>query len=336
MNNILPAAFERLAHAVVLFSDDGTPKECNPATEQLLGYSREEFLRTSLTDLITPRADIDQGQVSDYINSAAGGEQQTFEWQIQRANGEPRWVQITLSSTSLDGNQYVLGEFQDLTAYKARGQRLQLLYRVLRHNLRNEMTVIQGYADELQEAVEDDDVERQAEIIKRTAMDIGKLSDSVADLERLVEKDATERRRMNVAEIVRTVVAEIENEYPGATIEVDISDEETYVSADEGFRLTLEHGIANAIEHNDTDTPRVTIRQETSGRDAVIRVADNGPGIPEMEISALENEATPVQHGSGMGLSIIQWCTRSLGGDINIDTDEDTGSTLSIQLPLLR
>ena len=64
-------------------------------------------------------------------------------------------MQVTLSSTSLDGNQYVLGEFQDLTAYKARWQRLQLLYRVLRHNLRNEMTVIQGYADELQKAVED-------------------------------------------------------------------------------------------------------------------------------------------------------------------------------------
>lgn len=335
MTTILPAAFDRLEHAVVLFSVDGTPTECNLGTEQLLGYSQEAFLRTSLADLIAPRADLNEAQIYDYINSAAAGEQRTFEWQIRCANGEPRWVEVTFSDISLDDSQYVLGEFQDLTAYKARGYRLQLLYRVLRHNLRNEMTVIQGYADQLQNAIEDEDIERQAEIIKDTAMDIGKLSDSVADLERLVEKDATERQRTNVGDLVQTVVAELEAEYPEATIEVKTHNDETYISADDGFRLALEHAIANAIEHNHTDAPRVTITQDVFGGDAVIKVGDNGPGIPKMEIDALENGPTPLRHGSGLGLSIIQWCTRSLGGDINIDTHEDTGSTVSIHLPHL-
>ncbi|SDY39906.1 ATP-binding protein [Halopenitus persicus] len=332
MTHILPTAFERLEHIVVLFAEDGTPKECNPATERLLGYSQEQFLRSSLADLIAPRAEIDEAQVSDYINSAAGGENQTFEWQIKRANGEPRWVQVTLSPISLNDGQYVLGEFQDLTAYKARGRRLQLLYRVLRHNLRNDMNVIQGRADQLQRAVEDEDIERQAEIIKETAIEIGELSDSVADLERLVEKDASERHRTNAVKIIRTVAAKVEDEYPEVTIELSIK-EETYISVDEGFRLALEHAIANAIEHNDADDPHITISQDIAGHDVVIRIADNGPGIPEMEIDALENGATPLQHGSGLGLSIIQWCTRSLGGNIDIATHEDTGSTVSIQLP---
>lgn len=335
MEKVLPTGFEKLESAVVLFSENGTPRGCNPATEQLLGYSRTELYHTSLADLIAPRAEIDESQVSDYINNAASGEKQTFEWQIQRANGEPRWVQVTLSSVSLDGDQYVLGEFQDLTAYKARGRRLQLLYRVLRHNLRNNMNVIQGWADQLQRAIKDDDIERQAEIIKETAMEVGELSDSVADLERLVEKDASERQRKNVVKIVRTVAAELEDEFPEATIEVSSEKEEMFVSIDEGFWLALEHALANAIEHNDTDDPHVTISQHISGHDVVIRIADNGPGIPEMEINALEDESTPLQHGSGLGLSIIQWCTRSLGGDINIDTHGDTGTAVSIHLPRL-
>ncbi len=332
---MFPTVFGKLEAAVLLFSEDGAPRECNPATEQLLGYSQTELSHTSLADLIAPQAEVGEAQVYDYINSAASGETQTFEWKIQRANGEPRWVQVTLSSISLDGGQYVLGEFQDLTAHKARGRRLQLLYRVLRHNLRNDMNVILGYADDLQEAVEDADIERQLDIVKRTAQKVGGLSDSVADLERLIEKDASERHRMNVVEIVRTVVAEVEDKSPETSIEVSSEMEETYVSVDEGFKIALEHVIVNGIEHNDTDDPHVTISQDVSDHGVVIRVADNGPGIPEMEINALENGPTPLEHGSGLGLSIIQWCTRSLGGDIDIDTHEDTGTTVSIHLPRL-
>jgi PAS domain S-box-containing protein len=90
MSGVLPAAFRELEQAVGLFSQEGVPKDYNPATKQLLGYSEDEFRHLSLTDLIAPNADFDEADVRDYLTSAAAGNNKTFEWQIQRSNGEPR------------------------------------------------------------------------------------------------------------------------------------------------------------------------------------------------------------------------------------------------------
>jgi len=335
MTKKLPTVFEELEQAVILFSEEGIPRECNTATETLLGYSQSEVRQASLANLIAPRADLDEVQVQQYINSVTDGDSKTFEWQIQRSNGEPRWTEMTVNPIRLDGTRYVLGEIRDLTAYKARGRRLQLLYRILRHNLRNEMNIIRGYADKLATAIEDDDIEQQIKIIKDASKNVEDLSESVGDLERIIEQDATERRRMNVAEVVQTIVTELQEEHPGATIEVAV-EEETVVSADEGFRLALEHAISNAIEHNDADDPKITITHDATDREAIISVSDNGPGIPEMEVTALETGPTDLEHGSGLGLSMIKWCTHSLGGDINIETTPDEGSTLTVQIPRLR
>jgi signal transduction histidine kinase len=168
------------------------------------------------------------------------------------------------------------------------------------------MNVIQGHAENLEEAIEQDDIERQVEIIRDTAQDVGRLSEHVSDLERLVEKDASVRERTNIAEVVQMVATELHEEYPEATIEVTV-EEDAYVSVDEGFRVALEHAIANAVEHNDTDDSRVTITLGATDRETIITVEDNGPGIPEMEIDALGPTSTPVKHGSGLGPPLIQF-----------------------------
>lgn len=331
----LPREFDYLQGTVILFARDGTPIDCNPATEKLVGYDRGRLDSVSLTDLVDPRGNMTHSGLRDRIAEAADGEATSFEWRIQRANGEPRWVEVAVDAIALDDGQYVLAEFRDLTAYKAQGLRLQLLYRVLRHNLRNDMSVIQGYAEHLEAAIEANDLERQIEIIRKTASSVGELSESVGNLERLVEKDATERTRESIADVVRTVVSDVRPEYPESVIEVDTA-ETTFVSVDRGFYLALEHAITNAVEHNDSNTPTVTIRTEATEQEVLLRITDNGPGIPDIEIDALHGETTQVEHGEGLGLSIIKWCTQSLGGEVKVETIPEEGSTLTIRLPRVR
>lgn len=334
MGNLLPTAFAALEQSVALFSTDGAPLECNPSTESLLGYTQSEFTRISLPELIAPRADLTANDIHTHIREATEGSPRTFEWQLQRANGEPRWVEVTASSITLKGTRYVVLEIEDLTDYKAQERRLQLLYRVLRHNLRNEMTVIHGYADNLQDAIEADNLEKQIDIIKDTAEEVGGLSQSVADLERLVEADATDRVPVEITAMLQAVASEVEEEYPEAHIEVN-TETETWVSADKGFRLALEHALRNAVEHNGRSEPKVSISQKVVDGEAIISFADNGPGIPEIEIKALESTPTQTEHGKGLGLSVIQWCTQSLGGDISIETTVGDGSVLKMYLPEL-
>ncbi len=91
--------------------------------------------------------------------------------------------------------------------------------------------------------------------------------------------------------------------------------------------------LDNAVEHNDSDTPRVdieatvTTESESAGRHVVVRVADNGPGLPPMERRVLASEVeTQLDHSSGLGLWLTRWIVQSSDGSISV-LDSDFGGT---------
>lgn len=66
----------------------------------------------------------------------------------------------------------------------------------------------------------------------------------------------------------------------------------------------------------------------------IIRVADNGPGIPQGVRSViLEGQETQLQHGDGLGIWLVDWVTTLLGGEIAFDCDR--GTTASLTFPLV-
>jgi len=70
-------------------------------------------------DYTAPSTKFSQDEANRLIQRAADGEPQTFHWQIERSNGELRWVRIHLSSTCIDGDRCVISEVQDVTEYRA-------------------------------------------------------------------------------------------------------------------------------------------------------------------------------------------------------------------------
>jgi len=67
----------------------------------------------------------------------------------------------------------------------------------------------------------------------------------------------------------------------------------------------------------------------------VIRVADDGPPIPETEIDVLQEdvETSSTFHGTGVGLWVMQWCVESLGGELAFEENAPRGNVVSISLP---
>jgi signal transduction histidine kinase len=63
-------------------------------------------------------------------------------------------------------------------------------------------------------------------------------------------------------------------------------------------------------------------------------VRDNGPGIPEDELVPLqEGTETPLKHGSGLGLWLVEWGISRLGGTIQFDANEPRGTVVWLRLP---
>jgi len=117
-----------------------------------------------------------------------------------------------------------------------------------------------GYADRVRQAVEDETIEQEIETVLDITTEVGGLSDSVKQIEEIAEPDATERSQTDLRAVARSLVADArdtsEREFLGDRAE------SVWVIADKGIRYAIEHAVRNAVEHNDRETPSVTVSVE--------------------------------------------------------------------------
>ncbi|MFB6282249.1 MAG: cache domain-containing protein [Haloferacaceae archaeon] len=241
-------------------------------------------------------------------------------------------------------------------ALRERKQRLEVLHRVLRHNVRNRMSIILNYAGIIGDTVEDDLVVEAAETIESAGEDLNSLSEKARQLESVLDDAESGPEPVDVARIVREVVDEMREAYPGVGIDVSAPGEAWALTLP-AFRLAVENAVENACEHNDSDDPRVevTVAERDVGPDAAgaveaegtadatgaagadggvrIEVADNGPGIPEQDRTVIEEgRETDLEHGSGLGLWVLYWIVDNSGGELTFDGNDPSGAVVRIDL----
>lgn len=121
---------------------------------------------------------------------------------------------------------------------------------------------------------------------------------------------------------------------------MDLPDEATVTGTD-ALQIAIEHLIENAVKHNDHDPyVRVTVETEATGSDGrrrvLIKIVDDGPGIPASETitTSLEQDPTAVEHGTGFGLHVVSQIVETAGGVVHFETDNEFGgTTATIRLP---
>ncbi|WP_436348941.1 sensor histidine kinase [Natronorubrum sp. FCH18a] len=333
----LPTIFDDLKVGITLHEPEtGRILDVNTRLEQLYGYSRSELREMEVGDYTVSTKRFTQDEALDRIQAAADGDEQTFEWQIERATGEFVWVRVRLKRTTIDCTTCVLAEIRDITEYKARERRLRLLNRVVRHNLRNETNILIGYADRLKSTIEEKTQKEELETILEIATEIGALSDSIRQVEEIAEPDATERSITKLRRLVEEVATEIRSEFPEAELTVDIQTD-IFVNADRGLRYATKHALENAISHSDDDAPsvEVLVTKEPDTDQGEIQIVDTNPAIPDVEIDVLKDDVmtSTTYHGSGVGLWVMQWCVDSLGGELIFKENSPQGNIVRFLLP---
>jgi signal transduction histidine kinase len=244
------------------------------------------------------------------------------------------YTTLTDASNDSVGSMLVL---YDVTEDRQREQQLAVLNRVLRHNLRNETTVISGYADLLESELDDPQHARQAGEIEAASDRLLSIADKVRKFERVQQ-----RERLPETLDLSTVVAEIEESastvHGDATIECTVTPPELQLRTDPVLlSMLLGDLVENAIVHSD-GAPRavqvnVSNAPEADGSVA-FEIRDGNDRIPDLEIDTLrDGDETPLQHGRGIGLWIVYWCVQKLHG--SIDFKYDDGNVLTVTLPNL-
>ena len=205
----------------------------------------------------------------------------------------------------------------------------EILTRYLRHNIRNDLNVIEGYAEMLAETLDGPDADRAATIVE-TARRLNETSRTARTYSDLIDREATEEW-LDLSVELPAIVDAVADAYGDVTFDVEVPDA-CRILASEGLLTAIEELIENAAQHNTGRDQRVRVRVR-SGEGIRVVVEDNGPGISRAEIETLERRTeTPLLHSSGAGLWLSTWAIESLGGQLSFDVD-DAGTRAVVELP---
>ena len=213
-----------------------------------------------------------------------------------------------------------------LRAQRDLTKRLTVLQRVLRHNLRNEMTVIGGTNRDLRDLVDGREAEGKVETIDRHVRAVARLSEQSQTLTRIWQAEG--HSTVDLGEVLTREVDRFRRDHPETPLDADLP-ADLRVGAHPNVGLAIREAMENAVLHND----RVEVTLTATERDAgsvVVEVADTGSGIPETELRPLWAPGEgPLTHSTGLGLWTIYWLVEASNGEFDVESDAD-GTTLSM------
>lgn len=218
----------------------------------------------------------------------------------------------------------------DISDYLRQQQRLEVLNRVFRHNIRTNTQVIIGNA----EYVADRDSDPEVEKVLENALEIKTISDKIRTVLNLFEQKRKPAVPVNLDTLLRECVRSVRADHPQVTITTDLGSGDIYV--DSVLNEVFSNVIENAAEHNTDPDPKMWLDVDAVDESVRVVVEDNGPGIDEEELALVEQGTeTPLQHGSGFGLAVIVWGAEITGGTVSFENGDPSGLTVTVEVPTL-
>jgi len=216
-----------------------------------------------------------------------------------------------------------------------RKEMVEMYDRLLRHDLGNDLQVINGFSDALATAVDEDDdqLADYAEKIQRTSRSAADLIGRVGDLVRTLEHE-TEPAVRDLEPILTDVVADVESKFEDLTVEYDPSDFETQVYTGDLVDSVFTNVLSNAVAHNDVPVTASVYAAETTPGTITVGVADDGRGIPDGVRDDIFQigEKGPESDGTGFGLGIARALVQSYGGSVSVTESDSGGADFRITL----
>jgi two-component system OmpR family sensor kinase len=230
------------------------------------------------------------------------------------------------------------------SAFKAREaseRRLRRFVADASHELRTPLAAVRAYAELFSRGADRNpaDLERSMAGITRESERMSLLVDDLLLLARLDEGRPLEREPVDLDEIVREAVetsVALEPERP-----VDLETEHVTVLGDrERLRQIVDNLLGNVRSHTPPGAP-VRVRVASVGDEAVVEVADSGPGLAEDEAERVferffraDESRSRASGGVGLGLSIVAAVAQAHGGTVAAHSRPGEGATFTISLPL--
>ena len=210
------------------------------------------------------------------------------------------------------------------------------------HELRTPLTSIRGYAELFRRGARSrpDDLEKSMQRIEDESARMGVLVDELLLLARLDQGPKLDHQPIDLARVATDAVNDARVVQPDRPIDFS-ADEPVIVQGDDTrLRQVAANLMSNALEHTPRGTP-VHVRVSREGGQAVLEVADEGPGLDEEHAAKVFDRFFRVDParardagGAGLGLAIVAAIAGAHGGGVSVDTSPGNGARFTVRLPI--
>lgn len=213
-------------------------------------------------------------------------------------------------------------------------EKLEALNRVVRHDIRNDMSIILGWAELLEDHVDEAGTE-YLDKIQRSGDNIVELTTIAREyVETLTDGEGSQVKPTPLRSTLQTEVHLRRESFPEAEMYVDGDVPEVDVLANGMLGSVFRNLLNNAVQHNDGPHPTVEVSCRDTGDAIVVSVADNGPGIPDdqKEVIFGKDERGLDSAGTGIGLHLVETLVSDYGGEVWVEDNEPRGSIFKVRL----
>ncbi|XGI84453.1 PAS domain S-box protein [Halorutilales archaeon Cl-col2-1] len=365
-NEFFRKVLENIGVGVGVYSENGYIEYANRHYAEMLGLERNEILDKPIWEI---NPEVDPEKIDEYWGSFEEGETRVRQTVHEKKDGSVFPVEVNTKCIRIGENVYHAGTIKDITQRVKNEERSEILSRVLRHDLKNRLTVIEGYVDLVRSSVDEEEVAPEIEeYLKKSKEEIARLdnkSRSTRRLQEVVKEDDT-RYSVDLGSLLEKAAEKARDRFEDAESSPEIrlslpasedegEDEEDDGVSSEDTSETAENSdkdgvhvvtngylgqavsqiLDNAVIHNDTENPVVEVAVEDDDSYATVRIDDNGPGIPyeERDLIFGREEKDDLHHGEGMGLFFVDEVVGSLNGDVWVEDSSLGGSSFKIRIP---
>ncbi len=325
---------------VAAYDETGAIRFANEFYAEMLGTDRSSLVGTHVAET---NPDLDSEQFAEYWASFEEGETRRTDTVHRRLDDGTEFpVMVTTTHTTIGGTTYNVGTVEDVTERKEYEQRLmkqrdnlETLNQMVRHDIRNDLQLVTAYAELVEDHV-DEEAREYLETVQESAANAVELTKSARVLADVMLQADLEDQYTSLAPALERALEDVRSAFPGAAIEVEGSLPRTTVVANEMLDSAFRNLLQNAVQHNDKDLARVTVSTSVGDDHAEVRVADNGPGVPEEQKEKIfgKGERGLESEGTGIGLYLVKSLVEGYGGEVRVEDNDPEGSVFVVRLPV--
>lgn len=346
----------RYANDIILsLEKDGQILEVNQKAVDTYGYNKDELLKMNLLDLCMERKK-DVEIIFSSINTREGI---LYETNHKRKNGTIIPVEISAKLIQQGDIEILLAIIRDNTERKKleldlilakdKAEEMDRLKTIflsnMSHELNTPMSGIMGFSELLLQDLEDKNQRDMAMYIHKSSKRLNETLTSLLDISKI------QAQNLDIKFIPVDIVGTLKEcrliySEPaiakGLIINFSSSMETIIIKGDSNIlHKIICNLLDNAVKY--TKHGEINLNAETKNNTALITISDTGIGISEDHIRIIfepfrqaSEGLTRKYEGSGLGLSITKKYVELLKGKINIASQLDVGTTLTLEFPLLK